>query len=168
MRIGRNAPDGILGLAGGSSSVVERLLAKEEVASSTLVFRSRLSPLRARLSLAGLLLGAWLRRVGRCGRIRRSGPKWRNGRRGGLKHRWAQHPCRFESGLRHQSRSLVAGGQWPAALSRLAACCSPAQSHLPRTGCANRDPAPGGCVRGTSGAAAHTPLRAASATRPLP
>ena len=40
-------PSSILGLgtiteAGGSSSVVERLLAKEKVASSTLVFRSSL------------------------------------------------------------------------------------------------------------------------------
>ena len=50
---------------GGSSSVVERLLAKEEVASSTLVFRSstvQFDPPAPR-------------------------PKWRNGRRGGLKNR---------------------------------------------------------------------------------
>ena len=30
------------------------------------------------------------------------GPKWRNGRRAGLKNRWENIPCRFESDLRHQ------------------------------------------------------------------
>ena len=29
-------------------------------------------------------------------------PKWRNGRRAGLKNRWENIPCRFESDLRHQ------------------------------------------------------------------
>ena len=28
-------------------------------------------------------------------------PKWRNGRRAGLKNRWENIPCRFESDLRH-------------------------------------------------------------------
>ena len=29
-------------------------------------------------------------------------PKWRNGRRAGLKNRWELIPCQFESDLRHQ------------------------------------------------------------------
>ena len=29
-------------------------------------------------------------------------PKWRNGRRAGLKNRWDNIPCQFESDLRHQ------------------------------------------------------------------
>ncbi len=29
-------------------------------------------------------------------------PKWRNGRRAGLKNRWENIPCQFESDLRHQ------------------------------------------------------------------
>ena len=55
----------------------------------------------------------------------------------------------------------------PPRLSPPAACCSPAQSRLRHTGCANRDPAPGRCAPGTSGGAARTLLRAASASRPL-
>ena len=32
-----------------------------------------------------------------------SKPKWRNGRRAGLKNRWEKIPCQFESDLRHHS-----------------------------------------------------------------
>lgn len=75
--------------AGGSSSVVERLLAKEEVASSTLVFRSILSD--SARQAGGLFhsgIGFADLRVERYHQLRK--PKWRNGRRGGLKNRWAQ------------------------------------------------------------------------------
>ena len=65
--------------------MVERLLAKEEVARSTLVFRSpslRWAPLRWRDGNLRARLG------GRDPATPR--PKWRNGRRDGLKNRWGQ------------------------------------------------------------------------------
>ena len=36
-------------------------------------------------------------------------PKWRNGRRAGLKNQWGNSPCRFDSGLRHQRQR---SGSW--------------------------------------------------------
>ena len=35
------------------------------------------------------------------------GPKWRNGRRAGLKNRWDNIPCQFESDLRHQQLNTL-------------------------------------------------------------
>ena len=41
-------------------------------------------------------------------------PKWRNGRRAGLKNRWENIPCQFESDLRHQFPDflLKSGSEW--------------------------------------------------------
>ncbi len=41
-------------------------------------------------------------------------PKWRNGRRAGLKNRWENIPCRFESDLRHQFLDFLLrnGSKW--------------------------------------------------------
>ena len=41
-------------------------------------------------------------------------PKWRNGRRAGLKNRWENIPCRFESDLRHQRLDFLLnnGSAW--------------------------------------------------------
>ncbi len=75
-------PSSILGLGtikyrGGSSSAVERLLAKEEVASSNLVFRSTGNTSRS----GGMVDAAVSKTVG------------------------GRPPCRFESDLRHQDKS---------------------------------------------------------------
>ena len=77
--------------------MVERLLAKEEVASSTLVFRSNVddrrqtpdkSPGSAVFSFPQILVAACVARLP-SSVYRLTGPKWRNGRRDGLKNRWA-------------------------------------------------------------------------------
>ena len=60
--------------------MVERLLAKEEVASSNLVFRSSEDPTPAVLAGVSVVLPG----TGYHGQRQ---PKWRNGRRGGLKNR---------------------------------------------------------------------------------
>ena len=72
----------------GSSSAVERLLAKEEVASSNLVFRSKVIQggvaKRLRRGSATPLYS------GSNPLAASSMPGWRNGRRGGLKIRFSQ------------------------------------------------------------------------------
>ena len=43
-------------------------------------------------------------------KLRRTTPMWRNGRRNGLKIRWAVNgPCRFESGHRHSENVIFIG-----------------------------------------------------------
>jgi hypothetical protein len=98
---------------GGSSSVVERFLAKEEVAGSNPVFRSTetctgrcsqevkagvcKTPMRRFESARRLFLT--------CRSVRftiKAVPRWRNGRRGGLKIRFLQRECGFESLPRHR------------------------------------------------------------------
>src|SRR5688500_8385954 len=72
------------------AQLAERLLAKEKVASSSLVFRSiALDPSRGPAAAGS-----------RCSRTAQTAmprddsvlPKWRNGRRGGLKNRWGATP----------------------------------------------------------------------------
>src|ERR1043166_8786916 len=42
--------------------------------------------------------------------LREEKPMWRNGRRNGLKIRWAVNgPCRFESGHRHAQKTILRG-----------------------------------------------------------
>ena len=71
------------------AQLVERLLAKEKVASSSLVFRSSAHHLNTGLAHAGPFVyqGPHQRP-----RLRQFVPKWRNGRRGGLKNRWGATP----------------------------------------------------------------------------
>ena len=55
-------------------------------------------------------------------------PMWRNGRRNGLKIRWAViGPCRFESGHRHRLKSRFSQGD---SLRSIWPLCSPGTSSI--------------------------------------